>query len=266
MKSNYILLMLAFGGAFFCSSCSDDDSEEKYIEESINLRSSSITYNPTGIWDGTYEPVNLSIAPFTLSHEGTKSAWGDYFTGFTASRLTGNSPASEISRSQFNVMAGKGCYTSGDTNPYLVAYWNSMENDETPWADRSCLLTRADASGFTTFTLESVDICNSVYTYYAMVDGTAFSSKFKEGDYLKVIAHGMKADGSVNTLEFYLARCSGSPENWYVHTWSTWSLYALGEVEAVWFTMESSDSGQWGMNTPGYFCIGDIKVKYQIAK
>lgn len=262
--SSYAVTLLA---AALLTSCSDDDNEDKFAQEALNLQKAPIAYTSEGIWDATYNAGNLSIAPLILSHEGHKSAWGDYFTGFTLSTCTGNNPGANITESQFNVMAGKGLYTDGDKNPFLIAYWNSSETDDTPWDERSCVMYRADNTQFATFTVQNLKVCNDVYTYTAMVNGTDFSAKFNKGDYLKLIAHGLKEDGTVNTLEFYLAKCDDtSPENWYVVNWKTWDLYALGEITALWFTMESSDSGQWGMNTPAYFAIGEVNLKYQIHK
>ena len=46
-------------------------------------------------------------------------------------------------------------------------------------------------------------------------------------------------------------------------TWTMVDLKPLGEVSSIYFTFESTDSGQWGINTPTYVAIDRLKVRYQ---
>lgn len=265
--AKFLFSSLAVATLLSMTSCSDDDDNKgKFKETTIDLKSKAFTYNEQDIWDGTFTQGDFTISPLHFSHEGVKSSWGDYFTGFTLSNAKGNNPNTDITTSQFNVMARKGVNDEGTLNPFLVAYWNSSEAADASTDERSLLILRADNSSITKFVVNEIEVCNTVYAYYAMLDGTMFSSKFEEGDYLKIIAHGLTPEGTENKLEFYLAKCEGNPEKWYVTSWTKWSLAALGEIEALWFTMESSDTGQWGMNTPSYFAIGSIRVKTQTSK
>jgi hypothetical protein len=43
-----------------------------------------------------------------------------------------------------------------------------------------------------------------------------------------------------------------------VDHWQWFDLSKLGEVASVKFTLSSSDVGQWGMNTPAYFCLDKL--------
>jgi hypothetical protein len=43
-----------------------------------------------------------------------------------------------------------------------------------------------------------------------------------------------------------------------VNTWEWLDLKSLGVVAALNFSMESTDMGDWGINTPAYFCLDDF--------
>lgn len=254
----FIALTIALSLLTACS----DDNKSPYTEGYLDFQNSTLTFNQDNIWNGTFTENNFIITPFEFSHEGVQSSWGDYYTGFTLSTATGNTPAPDLTTCQYNVMAGKGMYSTSP-NPFIVAYWNTSEPTDSPLEDRSLVIKKSATSSNNTFEIKSIDICNTVYAYGTMLDGSQFSKKFTEGDYLKVIAHGIAANGSERTSDFYLANCNGNPEHWYVTSWTNWDLSSLGEITALWFSMESSDSGQWGMNTPSYFAVGSIYVKYK---
>ena len=45
-----------------------------------------------------------------------------------------------------------------------------------------------------------------------------------------------------------------------VTTWRSWDLSALGKVNKIKIDFEGSDTGDWGLNTPAYLCIDNVKV------
>ena len=40
-------------------------------------------------------------------------------------------------------------------------------------------------------------------------------------------------------------------------------LSSLGEVSSIEFVLTSSDNGEWGMNTPTYFCLDGLSIDTQ---
>ncbi len=42
--------------------------------------------------------------------------------------------------------------------------------------------------------------------------------------------------------------------------WEDWDLSALGAVNRVVFNFEGSDASEWGLNTPAYLAIDNIKI------
>ena len=104
-------------------------------------------------------------------------------------------------------------------------------------------------------------ICNATYAYHDMLNGSGFSKKFggpsgTDPDYLRVIVDGTDRKDSVLFSDtIYLAdfRSSNSAEDYVLKDW----VYFYPEVPCnkLKFKMESTDVGQYGMNTPSYFCL-----------
>lgn len=109
-------------------------------------------------------------------------------------------------------------------------------------------------------------ITNGTYSAISMTNGDAFAKKFggasgNDPDWFKLTVR--KYFGGVLTndsVEFYLAdyRFADNTQDYVVKTWQWVNLTALGNVDSLQFVLSSSDMGQWGMNTPAYFCIDDF--------
>ena len=104
-------------------------------------------------------------------------------------------------------------------------------------------------------------ITNSAYAYTSMLNGDAYAKKFAQGDWFKLTITGLDADGKeTGTKEFYLAdlRDADSSKHFIVNDWRYVDLSGLGKVKSLKFMLDSSDTGSWGINTPGYFCLDDF--------
>ena len=96
-----------------------------------------------------------------------------------------------------------------------------------------------------------------------MAEGTAWSKKFGQGDYLKLQAYGITAHDEISgPVEILLADYK-SNFDMPVSEWVFINLEPLGMVKEVFFRLESSDTGQWGMNTPAYFAIDRLSIMPQ---
>lgn len=249
----FLLASAVFSGAMLMSSCSKDDDP---IQITVRLNQTPFEYDADGVWTGvaTDKPVMSQYVVF--SHTGEISPYGLLYSGFTPARCNDNQKYSNMLEHQFNVMSAGG--VAGVGTPYLQAYWVSTETEETPLEDRSCRIYYAENPGapHLPFIPQSVYVNNSCYTYYSMNDGDNFTSPFEEGDSLVLIAHGVASDGSEREVEFALADCKGeNRDDWFVKDWTSFNLSDLGEVTDIYFTMRSTDVGQWGINTPTYFCL-----------
>jgi hypothetical protein len=106
-------------------------------------------------------------------------------------------------------------------------------------------------------------ITNSTYAYIDMRDGSDFSKKFggadgTDPDYFKLMVWGVDGAGNeTDTVDFFLAdfRAENPEDDYLIKSWEWLDLSGLGAITSLNFAMESSDVGDWGMNTPAYFCI-----------
>ena len=95
-------------------------------------------------------------------------------------------------------------------------------------------------------------INNSVYAVNSMCNGDGFAKKFGNTDWFKLTIVGVNGANSTS-VDFYLAQ-----DGKYVNQWTYVDLSSLGTIEAVTFTMSSTDMGGYGMNTPAYFCMDNF--------
>lgn len=119
----------------------------------------------------------------------------------------------------------------------------------------------------------SVAVSNVTYAALSMAEGDAFARKFgddpatpdvEESDYpdsFKLTVTGYGGTGSVlGTVEVYLADYRGPEgEDMILDSWQTVDLSGLPEgVVELGFGLESTDVGEFGMNTPAYLAVDDL--------
>lgn len=111
-------------------------------------------------------------------------------------------------------------------------------------------------------------VTNSTYAALTMEYGDQFSKKFggetgDDPDYFKLLVWGMINGSATDTKEFFLAdyRFINNDEDYIVKDWEWVDLESLGEVDSLMFSMESTDVGVYGINTPAYFCVDNMTVK-----
>lgn len=101
-------------------------------------------------------------------------------------------------------------------------------------------------------------VCNNVYAYNSITKGDAIAGDpFGDDDWFMLSIGGMLDGKMVNTqVDFYLAKGKN-----VVTDWTYVDLSQLGKVDAIFFTMTGSRTGDWGLNTPTYFCIDNLGAK-----
>ncbi len=109
-------------------------------------------------------------------------------------------------------------------------------------------------------------ICNNTYAYLSIRDGDAFSKKFGgiSGDdpdyFLLTVKKFLGGDLSQDSINFYLAdyRFENNNEDYIIDDWTWLDLSDLGAADSLYLSLSSTDNGQFGMNTPAYFCIDNL--------
>ena len=114
----------------------------------------------------------------------------------------------------------------------------------------------------------SIDVANSTYAYNSMKNGDNFAKKFGGST-------GNDADSFVLNIKFFVDtqyvnskrviladfRFADNSKDYILDSWQTVNLptyFPEGFVDSISFELESSDNGQFGMNTPGFFCVDKI--------
>lgn len=106
--------------------------------------------------------------------------------------------------------------------------------------------------------VNSIEVTNTTYAYLAVKDGNdgndpAFvKGPFEAGDFFRVTVSEL--GNATNSVEFSLAEGTD-----VLDTWMTVDLSALGAVNGIAFSYDSSDPSPWGLNTPTYFAIDNIE-------
>ena len=120
------------------------------------------------------------------------------------------------------------------------------------------------------YVIISINVCNSTYAALSMKNGDpGFAKKFggvtgNDPDWFKLTAIGYNANGdSIGAREFYLAdfRPSDNSKDYIVSKWSIFDLSGLGKINKLTFRFTSTDNSTWGMNTPAYVCIDNVKYQ-----
>ena len=108
-------------------------------------------------------------------------------------------------------------------------------------------------------------VANSTYVALTMLNGDDFGTeKFGIGDWFKLIINAFDKNGVATgeTVEFYLADFRTATSPGIITKWTMIDLKPLGDkVNTIKFDLQSSDVGDWGMNTPGYFCFDNLAIK-----
>ena len=234
----------------------DFDTEKKYWTETYND-------SPTYTW--------LQFQNFKLAHLIDQDSWGGtYWDGFTISTSGDNTDYSSTGwmGNEWGCMAGGGIKTdqSGaivttngvvDTEqgiPYLVAFYSAYVSN-----GYSNEIKFADGQKY-----EAVEVyvTNHPWPYYENMNGGMFTRVLdQEGDYVKLIANGLDENGnSTGSASFYLAKYENGSLT-QVTNWEKFDLSALGTIASLYFTIESTDTGKFGMNTSAFFCMDKLTVK-----
>lgn len=219
--------------ALVAVSCSEDNDEKKVR---------TVTFEAAQLDDKGYindRDYTEGDMVFTNRYTAEYGSW----SGFAVSnRKDTSTPGYE---NMYSVYTAGG--SAGSSN-FAVAYYEAYTS--TP-------ATMSFAAG-KELVIRSADVCNSTYAALAIVNGSDFSRKFASGDWYKVIFTGYTAAGDcTGTVDFYAADYRGSSP-FVCSGWTAVDLSALGAVNRVEITMESTDTGSFGINTPCYICIDNV--------
>lgn len=191
-------------------------------------------------WNGEVGSGGFVSGGITFSNNYDDSFGWVSWDGFAYSNITDTT--SDGYDAQYNAIPGSGVRGS---NIYAVGYVSSFAA-----APPTITLTDEQIVSGAYFT-------NNNYAYFSMRDGDDFAKQFTSDDWFKLTITGIDADGSTTgSVEFKLADGTNIVDRW---TWV--SLEELGAVKQLTFALASTDNGDYGMNTPAYFCMDNFNQK-----
>jgi hypothetical protein len=236
------------------------------LAASLSTQAAVVTFDeldpgPQGYWNGTPPAEEFATADTTFSSGGATFSnsvtnWGGGFSswsGFVYSSLGDTTtPGFE---NQYSAYAGGGLGASGN---FAVGYGSSTPGEEGPALTLSTLTNMAGLGAFFT---------NTTYAALAMRDGYYSADKFggEDGtapDYLMLTIHGYNGSTETGTVNFYLAdfRFADSGQDYIVDAWTWVDLSDLGTVNKLTFSFQSSDIGDYGIDTPTYFAMDNLVI------
>jgi hypothetical protein len=251
LKTNHymrklVLALLAFAAALSTT------AQTKANFENLQLNGPN-TYYQNFTAPGTDVGFISGLVKFPCVYD-TSFGYSFQSSGFVYSNVQDSVTAGFMN--QYSTRAGKGYNGSGK---YCVSYGGSNK-----------LFLQGAAQGQP---VAGFYISNSTYAYLSMQDGDAFAKKFggvdgTDPDWFKVVVRGY-LNGSLKTdsVEFFLSdfRFTDSDSDYIVKDWRWLDLMSLGKVDSLDFSMSSSDNGQFGMNTPAYFCIDNLETRESLV-
>lgn len=185
-----------------------------------------------------------------LFGNGYNSSWGSW-NGFAYSNV--NAPTTPGWENEYAAVTGTGY---GGSGIYAVAYSGSQDFINLPANYRPA----------------SVQVTNTAYAYYDMVNGSGFSKKFggvsgADTDWLRLTFTGYEGPGATGaqtgiTVDFYLAdyRFANSAQDYIVNAWQQIDLSPLADASSIGLSWSSSDVGAFGINTPTYVAIDNLTI------
>ncbi|NNE27678.1 MAG: DUF4465 domain-containing protein [Saprospiraceae bacterium] len=116
-------------------------------------------------------------------------------------------------------------------------------------------------------------ISNATFPYLSMRDGDGFAKKFggedgNDPDFFSLtIRKYLDGNISQDSVVIYLAdyRFEDNDLDYILDDWTYVNLHPLGKVDSLSFVLNSSDVGNYGINTPAYFCVDNISVNIPLS-
>jgi hypothetical protein len=241
MRSLFSLVFVSLCSMLAVTSCHKKD-EVNY--QTVDFE--SLVVPAAGYWNGSDAKGSFTATNMKFNNE-YNSAWKSW-NGFSYSQK--NDVTTAGFENEFSVID-----PANKTNTFAVFY---------PAFGGDLFAQFADNNDFA---IQSIDLCNSTYAGLTLKNGNAFCKKFggtsgTDPDWFKVTISGYDhSNNKVGTKEVYLAdyRSGETTKDYIVTKWTTVDLSSLGKVNKITFAFTSSDTGAYGINTPTYVCLDNIK-------
>lgn len=205
-----------------------------------------LTMPDTGFWCGSDTSVyNHFYGDDEISFPNNYNFDWLSWDNFSFSNWT-NTTSQEYSN-QWSVNTGEASSGTNFGLAYIPIDWNDSHYPTTP----------IDVEFTNPVKIESLQITNSTFTALTIENGDDYCTAFSDGDYYKIFIYGVKNDVITDTVEVYLADFQNG-NSYIASEWINVDLTSLDSITELRFDAYSTDIGDFGINTPLYFCLDDI--------
>jgi hypothetical protein len=264
------ILLLTLGIVTFAHNPLFSQSQTVTLDLSKPVNPPQLTLDAAkGYWTEAFSPAPLEFEHFTFAHDGGMFGESGYWSGFIvgsngddADYGSANSVSTEgWLPNQWGNMAGGGIRTNADGSIAKDADGIVLVEKGIPYLIANKYLELAITLD-TVYEAAGIYLNNHPYPYYDNLYGDAYARALnQEGDFFKVIITGLNPDKQeTGKVEYLLAEFKNGALKQSAD-WEWIDLSALGKISSLDFALESSDTGEWGMNTAGYFCLDKLQVR-----
>ena len=209
-------------------------------------------YDLTDVWDQTYNEADscrqilVNDGIFRLSHLPSGMAYnGMSWEGFTLSTV------SQDTANVFGCVANGGL--GGVATPYIIGYYSEWVS-----ASQGYSSNIVDFNG--EYYPEHVYICQNSNTMEGITHGVFNSRPFTKEDTLTLIIQALDSTMQPTvTIHYYLA-VDGTKNNGWIKV----PLLKLGKTSRLSFSMQTTDLGDFGSNTPLYFALDGLTINTEV--
>lgn len=251
LKHLFPLAVIAFALPLAFASCSDDSEDDGPEESRDVVGFESVQTGDNNVTSMTEGANYFSIFGFQFNSNQTTSEYGGVtYVSWDGFRVSSSTSTTFNDFNDFmNSCVGHGYDNSAKFAVYYPAYGTPSTID------------MPDPTGYG---VSGFYGAVNAYVEHSLLNGDGFAHKFDTGDWFRLDCIGIKSDNSQDTISYYLAdyRSQNASDHYYVRDWTWFDLSKLGDVKKIYFSFDSSDKSEYGINTPTYVLIDNFNGIY----
>ncbi|MGN0234550.1 MAG: DUF4465 domain-containing protein [Bacteroidaceae bacterium] len=248
-KAKFMALLLMAGLTF--TACSDDDDDfNPGIEEEQTVTVdfeggyfSALVDNPQYGGPLLYGELSSNYRwtdPTTQLSGGMTNKWGGMY-GFSEGGVAISNYIDEKTDSLHSFVDQLAIPVSNGSRNFAVVY------------DEATIFFADEVAR----EVKSIDLIGTTYMLSVAKLGDGYARALTlSNDYFNVLIEGFDGEKSTGTLTVSVCAAGGFMDKWY-----TCNLSSLGKVTSLKFTMDGSDKGVYGLNTPAYVAMDNVVIK-----
>ncbi len=249
MKKIKFMALLLMAGMTFTACDEDDDFNPDLTEEQ------TVTVDFEGSYFSAFIDSPQYDGPLLYGEMASNYRWTDpttHLTGGMTNKWGGQYGYSEGGVAISNYIDAQTDSLHSYTDQLAVPMSNGSRNFAVVFDEATVLFADSVARE-----VKSLDMIGTTYMLsVARLGNETARALTLSTDYFNVNIEGFNGTQSTGTVKVALCASGG-----FMTKWCTCSLSALGKVTSLKFTMEGSDTGQWGLNTPAYFALDNIVIR-----